>query len=62
MGAKPAATVWTQPVGLACLKGWNYFKADFDMKLEGGGVSQPSLVCKTALLGGCFFTEHITLK
>lgn len=32
---QPAAIVLTQPEGLAYLKAWNYFKADFDMKMEG---------------------------
>lgn len=38
VGVKPAAIVLTQPEGLACRKGWNYFKAGLCMKLEGRGA------------------------
>lgn len=35
-GGKSAAIRPTQPGDLACFKGWNYFKANFDVKWEGG--------------------------
>lgn len=60
---KLAAIVLTQPESSVCLKGWNYFKTDFWYDTgRGAGGSHPNLVGKDAVLGGCFFTECVTLK